>query len=650
MKFLSPAVGLSLLLLAAAGEPGLADDGWNPFAERDRAARAQRSQRSSPSDQDAAGQTERLAPMDGVATQPWQSQPGFRAPNDAMSRDDTPADWRGREAGSRQGSADGAREGFGAPVGGPPPLESVQRGELEPLAGVSQGVSSPEVAQVGGIADPQLQKLLATLTLPPPSGALSGLWRRLWEGPAATVGNAGAASPLALQLEALYRSGHIAELRRSLVHAAPGGGGGDAGLGLVVARAQILTGDTEAGCRAVKGLQRSMGKLDKAARDDMLLLVALCAAGNRDSAAAGLAAEVLRAEGVDAPVALGVLDALAVGTGEDARPALGKRVGLLDYRYLALVNAPLPPELIAVAEPAVLAAIAESSNDPALRAEAAEAALALHILLPIEAAEIMRAAANANRTAEASETGRSAGALKRARMLRAIEAERTPQQKTRLVRAYLDDVRRANGPLLQMAAMLAPAIGELRPAPEISWFAETAIEIHLAAQRFDDVRRWAEPLTGERFGGLRHWLVLADIADAKWRGGRGQDLPAAEQFAVRGRLSAEMMHRLVTVLDALDYQIPVALWEAASRSPQPSAGHLPATGVLSQLQEASKAKDRVRTILLTLSTLGPDTGATAHIIALGDAIRALKRGGLEVEARQLGLEALYAQWPRTGGT
>ena len=51
---------------------------------------------------------------------------------------------------------------------------------------------------------------------------------------------------------------------------------------------------------------------------------------------------------------------------------------------------------------------------------------------------------------------------------------------------------------------------------------------------------------------------MADIADAKWRGRRGEHLDAIEAFAVRGRLGPELMHRLVTVLDALDYQIPIA--------------------------------------------------------------------------------------------
>ena len=36
------------------------------------------------------------------------------------------------------------------------------------------------------------------------------------------------------------------------------------------------------------------------------------------------------------------------------------------------------------------------------------------------------------------------------------------------------------------------------------------------------------------------------------------------------------------------------------------------------------------------------------MIALGDAIRALKRAGLEADARRLGFEALFAGWPRVG--
>jgi hypothetical protein len=48
-----------------------------------------------------------------------------------------------------------------------------------------------------------------------------------------------------------------------------------------------------------------------------------------------------------------------------------------------------------------------------------------------------------------------------------------------------------------------------------------------------------------------------------------------------------------------------------------------------------------------LRALGPHGAEGAHIIALGDAIRALRRAGLEREARRLGFEALFTSWPRS---
>jgi hypothetical protein len=121
-------------------------------------------------------------------------------------------------------------------------------------------------------------------------------------------------------------------------------------------------------------------------------------------------------------------------------------------------------------------------------------------------------------------------------------------------------------------------------------------------------------------------------------------------MALRGRFTPDALHKLATVLDALDYDVPVRLWEAASRAPQPTAGHLPPTGVLSELQAAARSRDRIRTITLVFRTLGREGPEHAHMIALGDAIRALKRSGLEREARFVALEALFATWPRGSST
>jgi hypothetical protein len=63
------------------------------------------------------------------------------------------------------------------------------------------------------------------------------------------------------------------------------------------------------------------------------------------------------------------------------------------------------------------------------------------------------------------------------------------------------------------------------------------------------------------------------------------------------------------------------------------------------LKEAADAGEVGRTLLLAASAFGPDGPQGAHLIALGDGLRALKRVGLDAEAWRLALEALYPHWP-----
>jgi hypothetical protein len=92
--------------------------------------------------------------------------------------------------------------------------------------------------------------------------------------------------------------------------------------------------------------------------------------------------------------------------------------------------------------------------------------------------------------------------------------------------------------------------------------------------------------------------------------------------------------------------VPIVLWDAANRTPQPAGGYLPETGVLADLAQAAKRKEVGRAILLAMRTLGPDGPAGANTLALGDAMRALRAVGLEADARGLALEALIVVWPR----
>lgn len=656
--FLVLAVGACLV----AGDAARADDGWNPFAERDE--NRNRSKRAVPLPPPGSSPGE-LPPMGGVSSRPWADAPGpglppRPLPDAAGAVEITP--WGGatpvgpHAATPAGNAAPPAYRPNTRPLTGPGADQSqpgvVERAELTAPLVARDGSRLPQDLW-GGLAPAAAQELIAQAHVPPHSAALHVLWRRLWNSP--SIGQSGAGTSgltyAAMRLEALYRSGLVADLRQAIApegsNGAPAGDQGDVVLGLLTARSHLALGERDIGCAGVKGIYRNQAALPKPLRADLLLLAGLCGAGGGDAGAAGLAAELLRAESVDAPVALAVLDALSGGTKRPPHHTKAQRTSLVDYRYRELVHWETTPDLLAGAEPALLSVLATTATSPDVRIAAAEAAARFGALTAKELADAYRAypSSPAARTEpQGQHTPEQAAA--RAILFRAAEAERTPIKKARLVRSLMDAARRA-GLYPQVAAMLAETTATMLPAPEISWFSETAIEISLASGSYDRVPLWAEPARGESQGGSQHWLVLADIADPKWRGRRGATLVHAEQMALHGRFSPTFMHRLVTVLDALDYQIPIPLWEAASRSPQPSGGHLPATGILSQLQDASKKKEVARTVLLAMRTLGPDSGDTAHMIALGDAIRALRRAGLEREARQLGLEALFLDWPRT---
>lgn len=192
-----------------------------------------------------------------------------------------------------------------------------------------------------------------------------------------------------------------------------------------------------------------------------------------------------------------------------------------------------------------------------------------------------------------------------------------------------------------LARLIAPALSGLEPTGELASFAETAIEIALEAGDFERARAWAIGLPPS-------WGDLIGIVDPQTRG--PPRLTAVEALAVNGRLGAEALHRLVTALDALDIDVPIPLWDAASRTPQPASGYLPDTGILAELEQAAKRGEVGHTALLVMRALGPYGVEGAHVLALRDGVRALKRVGLGADARRLTLEALLPVWPRTGGS
>lgn len=523
---------------------------------------------------------------------------------------------------------------------GPAPVE---RGELAPV--IANDGSGLPFELWRGLDVAGIEKLISEIAIPPRSPALHDLWQRLVTSDiTVSAGDAQNAKFAALRLEALYRSGLTSQAATELAKIAETN---DPLLAVFAARTALANGNSGKACSLTQQAPLIRAGMPKAVKLDALLLTGYCSAVSGDAAGAGLAADLAREEGIEQSPGLEALDAIAVKAAPKVEAVT--RLGVIDYKLMDLAGASLDPNLLDKAEPALLTAITNDPKSlPEVRLAAAEAAAKLNAI-PADALAAIYTTTPTKETADAlfASTPTAASPMRRAALFKAAESEKTPMRKTRLIRALIDDSR-ASGLAFHAMRMAARAAAEVKAEPELGWFAETASEIGLASGNYDMTRRWVAASASEQGSdhSLAHWLALADIADPA-SGTSGQHLRELEALALRSRFSPDALHRLATVLDALNYIVPIPLWEAASRTPQPSAGYLPETGVLAELRDAAKAREFGHTVLLVMKTLGPDGAEGANIIALGDSIRALKRAGLETEARRLGLEALLATWPRT---
>ena len=524
----------------------------------------------------------------------------------------------------------------------PPPGEAksqaVERLDLSPVMAPDGSGLPYELWR--GLDVASFERLIAEIEIPPRSPVLHALWLRLITSDVTPPGGGQADQQfMALRLETLYRSGLLDQASQELAKMPAAAGV----VATLAARNDIGLGKKEQGCTTAQNAGPIPIDLPKPLKVQAAMISGYCAAISGDQAGAGLAAEMAREEGQKESAGLEALDAISVHA--SPRIAAKETVSLLDYRLIEAAGGTIEPAvLLKQGAPSLLAALALDPNTPpALKLPAAEGAAQLNAISPEQIAGIYRANAPLAGAAAGPNT-----AERRAQLFVAAEAERTPLKKVRLIRSFLDKSRRA-GLYLSALRMSARASDTVQPVPEIGWFAETAIEIALATGDYDKARSWATygaTLGASPEGSLSHWLALIDIADSNSPGNRGESLHYIEDLAVHGRLDPTLLHRIATVLDALAYDVPIPLWEAASRTPQPAGGFLPETGVLSELQDAAKKHEFGRTVLLTMKTLGPNGAEGAHMIALGNSIRALKRAGLEGDARRLGFEALFGSWPR----
>jgi hypothetical protein len=275
----------------------------------------------------------------------------------------------------------------------------------------------------------------------------------------------------------------------------------------------------------------------------------------------------------------------------------------------------------------------DEGEEAELRLAAAERAAALNIIDGRTLARAYRE--TAPRLPQSAQTPASL----RAKLFASLDGQASAATRAESIDALLASGKDA-GIEVPVAEALAATAAGLAHDPQAASFAETGIRVAALAGEGEAAWAWVDT------GGTRvqSWELLLGAADPYGARARAA-LASGVEIAQRSRLPGPVLQRLVTVLDALGEEVPIPLWELASQSPEPQDGYLPETGVLSALKEASDRGQVGATVLLAATALGPNGPQEAHLIALGDALRALQRVGLDAEARRLALEALVRHWP-----
>jgi hypothetical protein len=487
---------------------------------------------------------------------------------------------------------------------------------LPQTAGGAQGESAlpPDIWR--GLDAGAIQRLLAQVAVPSSSPALASLLAR------ALAASSEGGGETSVRIAALERAGRVNELVDMLGQAS------EPDVLAAYALALLAAGRTEDAC----ALQLDAGRqASGAAKRATFLVPAYCAALSGDKEAARRALDIARENGIDAGFAARAIQ------GQAQRAVLPQRVDVLDYLFLKLGPGSGRADLAAKATPELLFLLAHDDEAPAeLRLAAAERAASLNVIDGETLATVY-----ADGAPKLPKSARSPVAL-RAKLFAALASQTSEKIRAESIDALLASGKDARIEI-PMAQAMTKANGGFAQDTQAANFPETGVRV--AALAGDDQTAW--DLTESAGDRVRSWQLLLVTTDPLSERAR-MALDSGVDIALKAGLPGPLLQRLVTALDALGEEVPIPLWDLAAKTPQPDDGYLPPTGVLSTLKQAADAGETGRTILLAAAAFGPDGPQSAHLIALGDGLRALKRVGLDAEARRLAFEALYAHWPARG--
>jgi hypothetical protein len=479
---------------------------------------------------------------------------------------------------------------------------------------------------------------------PSTSPALQSLARRLLlSGATVPVATEEGPSLLALRIAALDRAGDVRDAA-ALAQAAPSQFADPTFIRAAV-DAAWLAGQPKIGCGRSNAVEA--GGRDEAWRKAN----AFCRAFAGEHEAASLSAELLREQNAGDPAFFALL-ATINGEGDIKLESLPDPSPLA-LAMLRATNKPVPADVLKGANPATSAAVAAMSNAPsAIRVPAAERAAAfggvsLDQLAKVYEAQSFTAAdlASAPSAAKANRDG-----LGNALLYQAVKAERVPAAEAEALAAAfaLNRATKSAPTPLWLMRLYDPFLSTVTPGPGVGWFAGDATRAYLALGNLAAAKSWTALADVDRILGasgsgqapapLGRLLALAD-KDAPPVTAAMLAAWYAEAEAADGTEREARAALFYTLLEALGQPVPAEAWQRLEHGAVATGGTVPSILVRHGLAAAASSARTGETVLYTLLCFGEDGPAGADPTVLAEVIIALRKIGLEADARAIAVEA-----------
>jgi len=489
-------------------------------------------------------------------------------------------------------------------------------------------------------------RLIGALPLHTPSRELRDLLLRLLLTTATppesrSQGDSGEFDLLALRAERLFAMGEVAALR-DLVNAVPPEIQGEA-LAKLQVQSSLLSYDNAGACANITGHIRQYR--DVFWQKVMIFCQAL--AGRPERAILGLS--LLRELGADQDETFFLLADALTGGQRAAVESPGEPTPL-HFAMMRAARHQISAEALSSASPAVFRTVASSPNAPLnLRLEAAEGAESAGVFPAESLAQIYASVpftedelANALLQTEGEQ-----GPRERALLYRAALSQLVPAARAEVLHRIFKRSR-APGAYARAVRVHLPMLTELKPAPELAWFAADAGRALYSAGRYEAALAWFELAREEAVrttdaakAALALWplvRLVTPTANMPW----DQELFEAWRQTVEGESTGAAGRRaqlLLTLFTASGDRVDERAWAGLLGEPAADTYAMPPPAVLHALRTAANAGRVGEVVLLSMVALGEAGLERSHPIVLAEVVTALRAIGLEAGAQRLALEA-----------